>query len=200
MRRPFLQELACGCRKDEDRRVFLLVSDRKGIQLRKVCTNHLIRLGGRREATDKLGFTCKIAINLMCAWWSYTSVYKCWVQGSAVADKPVQYAALVNVLQTNKVDAQCDKLATKLSWQCFTAKVANLQHLHLTYPHLAPPLGVTPFEFCRDFRQQKTRVPRLTCAIAYVILFSCFSRTQTCDIWTDGQTDRRTTTANTNAS
>jgi len=24
---------------------------------------------------------------------------------------------------------------------------------------MAPPLGVTPFEFCRDLRHQKTRVP-----------------------------------------
>jgi len=38
-------------------------------------------------------------------------------QGSAVADKPVRCAAslTVNVLQANKVDAQCDKLATELS-------------------------------------------------------------------------------------
>jgi len=31
-----------------------------------------------------------------------------------------------------------------------TAPAFNPPHLHL-----APPLGVTPFEFCRDFRQQK---------------------------------------------
>ena len=35
-----------------------------------------------------------------------------------------------------QVDAQCNKPATKLSWQCFTSKVVSLQllHLHLTYP------------------------------------------------------------------
>jgi len=40
-----------------------------------------------------------------------------------------------NVLQRNKVDAQCDKLATKLRWQRFASKVANLQlwHRHITY-------------------------------------------------------------------
>jgi len=32
------------------------------------------------------------------------------------------------------------------------AGVFNLPHLHL-----APPLGVTPFEFFRDFRRQKAR-------------------------------------------
>jgi len=66
-----------------------------------------------------------------------------------------------NVLQTHQVDAQCDKLATELSWQLFASEVANFQlpqlHVSYTHPHLAHPLGVTPFEFSRDFRQQKTR-------------------------------------------
>jgi len=65
-----------------------------------------------------------------------------------------------NVLQTNEVDAQCNKLVIELSWQCFALKVANLQLAHL---HLAPPLGFTPFEFRQDFRHQKTRVPGLSC-------------------------------------
>jgi len=40
-----------------------------------------------------------------------------------------------NMLQTNKVDARCDKLATELSRQHFKSEVANFQllHLHLTY-------------------------------------------------------------------
>ena len=110
---------------------------------------------------------------------------------------------MANVLQT-KVDAQCDKLATKLNWQClrrstfsshseYSSKVANFNPPNL---HLAPPLGVTPFEFCRDFRHQKTRTSRV---IVWHCLrdpmFSRFSRTPTCDRWTDGQTDRHTTTA-----
>jgi len=43
---------------------------------------------------------------------------------------------MANVLQTSKVDGQCDKVATELRWQCFTSKVANMQlsHLPLTYP------------------------------------------------------------------
>ena len=42
----------------------------------------------------------------------------------------------VNVLQTNKVDAQCAKLATELSWQRFASEVVNFQllHLHLNCP------------------------------------------------------------------
>jgi len=43
-----------------------------------------------------------------------------------------------------------------------TAPAYNLPHLHL-----APPLGMTrnPFEFCWDFRHQKTRAPGLSCCI-----------------------------------
>ena len=36
--------------------------------------------------------------------------------------------------------------------------------------HLAPLLGVTPSEFYRHLRHQKTRVPGLSCGIVYVIL------------------------------
>ena len=41
-----------------------------------------------------------------------------------------------NVLQTSSAVAQCDKLATELSWQRFASKVANFQlpQLHLNYP------------------------------------------------------------------
>jgi len=31
--------------------------------------------------------------------------------------------------------------------------------------YLAPPLGVTPLEFCRDLRRQKTRFPGLLCGL-----------------------------------
>ena len=41
----------------------------------------------------------------------------------------------------------------------------NLPHLHL-----APPLGVTPFEFRKDFWQQKTRVLGLSCGVVCVFL------------------------------
>jgi len=47
-----------------------------------------------------------------------------------------------------------------------TAPAFNLRHLQL-----APPLGVTPFEFCGDFRHQKTRVPGLSCGT--VRMFNC---------------------------
>jgi len=51
-----------------------------------------------------------------------------------------------NVLQT-KVYAQYDKRDRT----SYLSKVANF---NLPYLHLAPPLGVTQFEFCRDLRHQ----------------------------------------------
>jgi len=59
---------------------------------------------------------------------------------------------MANVLQANKVDAQGDKLATetKLTTLC----IKNCQFSVITPPfnqphlHLAPPLGVTLFEYC----------------------------------------------------
>jgi len=82
----------------------------------------------------------------------------------------------VNVLQT-KVDAHCDKLATKLvnsACDCrrfrvvasYLSKVSfNLPHLHLV-----SLLGVTPFEFCQDLWHQKTRFPWLSCGVVCVML------------------------------
>jgi len=79
-----------------------------------------------------------------------------------------------NVLQTNNVDAQCDKLATELSWQRFASKVAifQLPQVHLIYPTCIWRLrwGWTPFEFCWDFGHQKTRVPGLSCGVVCAIL------------------------------
>jgi len=76
---------------------------------------------------------------------------------------------MVNVLQTNKVDAQCDKLATKISWQCFASKVGNCQlpHLHLTPPAFGASVGVTQFEFYGDFQKTRARAYR-------VLLFARF--------------------------
>jgi len=46
-----------------------------------------------------------------------------------------------------------------------TAPAFNLPQLHL-----APPLALIPFEFCQDFRHQKTRVPWLSCGAVCTIL------------------------------
>ena len=69
------------------------------------------------------------------------------------------------MLQTNKMDAQCDKLVTQLHRQRFASKLESRQFLatapafNLPHLHLAPTLGVIPFEFCREFWRQKIRVP-----------------------------------------
>ena len=59
--------------------------------------------------------------------------------------------------------------------------------------HLAPPLGVTPFEFRQYFWHQKTRVPALSCGTVSVILHSAVSveHRLVTDRWSDGQTDTR---------
>jgi len=97
-----------------------------------------------------------------------------------------------SVLQTNKVDAQCDKLATKLSWKRFASKFAILQlpHLHLTYSTCIWRLGWSDvFEFCRDFRRQKAMSPWRS--VVCVILRLAVSVEPSCDKRTDGQTDTR---------
>jgi len=80
-----------------------------------------------------------------------------------------------NMPQTSNTNAPCDQLATELSWQRFALEVANFQlpQLHLTYPACIWRLRwgwVTPLEFNRDFRHQKTRVPGLSCGTVCVIL------------------------------
>jgi len=51
------------------------------------------------------------------------------------------------------------------------AATATASAFNLPPPALgAPPLGVTPLEFCRDFSHQKTRVPGLSCGFVCVIL------------------------------
>jgi len=47
-------------------------------------------------------------------------------------------------------------------------------------------MGVTPLEFRRDLRRQKTGVPLWRCLRAP--MFSRFARTLACDRRTDGQT------------
>jgi len=62
-----------------------------------------------------------------------------------------------------------------------------------TTPHLAPPLGVIPSEFRRDFWSQKTGVPGLSYGVVCIILH--LTILVQCRLVTDRQTDRHTTTA-----
>jgi len=66
-----------------------------------------------------------------------------------------------------------------------TKPVSNLSHLHLV-----PQLGMTPFEFCGDFRHQKTRVPGLSCGTVCMTLRLAISSEHRLVI--DGWTDRKT--------
>jgi len=92
----------------------------------------------------------------------------------------------VNVLPTNRADAQCDKLATELSWQRFASKVAkfsvtasaafNLPHLHLVPAPRWPRLS-----FAEIFDIRKLESLDYRAAFLRDPTFSRFSRTPTCD-------------------
>ena len=70
------------------------------------------------------------------------------------------------------------------------SKVANFNLLHL---HLAPPLRVIQFEFCRNLRRQKTRVPGLWWGILCMFLRLAISVEHRLVI--DKETGRHTTMA-----
>jgi len=70
----------------------------------------------------------------------------------------------------------------------YLSKVAYFYPPHL---HLAPPQGVIPVKF-RDLWHQKTRVPRLSCGVVFVILrLAVLIELR---LVTDGQMDRQTDT------
>ena len=69
------------------------------------------------------------------------------------------------------------------------SKVANFN-----LPQLASPLGMSPVEFCRDVRHQKTRVSGLSCGVvfAWYPTFSSFPVSVEHRLVTDRQTYRQT--------
>ena len=75
--------------------------------------------------------------------------------------------------------------------QCVTVRyLSKFADFTLPHLHLAPPLGVTPFEFRKDFLHQKTRVPGLSCGV--VCVFLCLAILVELRLVTD--TDRQTDT------
>ena len=79
----------------------------------------------------------------------------------------------------------------------------EIRQLQPTPPAFGAPVGVTPFEFRKDFWRQKTRVTGLSCGVDCVILslavliqYRLVTDGHT-DTQTHGQTRRHTTTANT---
>ena len=69
----------------------------------------------------------------------------------------------------------------------YLSKFDDFTLLHL---HLAPPLGVTPFECRKDFCHQKTRVLRLSCGVVCMIL--CVAVLIQYQLVTDRHTHRHT--------
>ena len=78
---------------------------------------------------DWYGCCCSCDILWLCRGWQLT-----WTWISCHSQTHVTCCITANVLQTNNVDAQCDKLANER--QCFALKVASFQlpRLRLTYP------------------------------------------------------------------
>jgi len=109
-----------------------------------------------------------------------------------------------NVLQTNNVDAQCDKLATELSWQRFASKLANFQlpHLPLTYPTCIWRLRWGDFVWVLPtFLVPENKSPwAVMRRCLHDPTFSRLIRTPTCHRRTDGRTNKHTTTTNTRGS
>jgi len=93
----------------------------------------------------------------------------------------------------------------KLSYHRGTARrtisveiLSNAAQLYDKLPtpplNLAPPYGVTPLEFRRNFRPQRTKVSGLSHGVVCVIL--CLAALVQCRLMSDGRTDgRHTTTA-----
>jgi len=95
-----------------------------------------------------------------------------------------------------KLDHSIVQLSTAVSQSAYTrllldpnTSITFSRRCHINL-HLAPQLGVTPFEFRQDLWHQKTRVPGLSCGVVCVILRLAVL-TQYCRV-TDRQTDGRT--------
>ena len=75
-----------------------------------------------------------------------------------------------------------------VSFQVITSYLPKVANFNVSHLHAAPPLDVTPFEFCRNLRHPK-RVPGLSCGVVCVILRLAVSAEHRL------VTDRHTTTA-----
>jgi len=102
---------------------------------------------------------------------------------------------LTNISLSQQLAVADEPARTAASRQTFCKQRWKFNVIILTYPTCIWRLRmgvVTPFEFCRDLRHQKTRVPELSSGVVLRDhTFSRFSRTSTCD----RQTYRHTITA-----
>ena len=123
----------------------------------------------------------------MCFTITKLSDYLCGVEQSLQWDTTSGSAITDNPSRRTAAWRRCvhDKLATELSRQFSTTSAAfSVLHLHYT-----PTLWLTPFEFRRDFRHQKTGVPVISCDFVGVILRLAVSVEHR--LVTDGRTDTR---------
>jgi len=97
-------------------------------------------------------------------------------QVSAIVDEPARRAASRQTCCKQRWTLSGINFRPNYCWQRLrrstfrviarcSSKVVNL--------HLALPLGLTQFEFCRDLQHQKIRVPGLSCGVLCVVL--CFT-------------------------
>ena len=98
--------------------------------------------------------------------WKHWRNSEDWPQPITRISCHLQTHAMYRILANMQMDAQCENLATKVSWQCLASKDARFQLPHL---HLALSLEVTLFEFCQGIWHQKTRIPGLLCGIVGMI-------------------------------
>jgi len=85
----------------------------------------------------------------------------------------------------------------RLSCQVIVSYLLQVANFNIPHLHLALQLGVILFEFHQDFWHRKTKVPGLLCGTGSVLLHLAVLTqwARVTDGWTNGQTDRHTTTA-----
>jgi len=107
-----------------------------------------------------------------------------------IAEIPMTLRALRNSPITSVLDgiisstyATADKFSNNSASSGFSAIDKLL--VYLPQLHLAPPLTVMPSAFQLNLRQQKPikRIPRLSCGVVCVTMFSRFHRTRTCVLY-----------------
>ena len=178
---------------------------------RSVDDTNFVRIVATTEMGDRVLSACPILPNMLGVFYA---IFDCWIIKHNYRPRHVYMTMISCRLQTPGTRCITANVLQLVRW---TLSLINLRpsyvdnascrkspiysyhtYFNLPHLHLGPQLGVTPFEFCRDFWHQKTRVPGLLCDVVCVILrLAVLIEHQ---LVTVGQTGRHTTTANTHAS